>query len=43
MEYTAKRELLVIRKKTDEVGGARSWKRRKEGEERRGSDGEELG
>lgn len=41
MEYTAKRELLVIRKKTDEVGGARSW--RKEGEERRGSDGEELG
>lgn len=42
MEHNANRELLVIRKKksmgrekdekTDEVGGARSWKRRKEGE-----------
>lgn len=42
MEHNANRELLVIRKKksmgrekdekTDEVGGAQSWKRRKEGE-----------
>lgn len=28
--------------KTDKVGGVRSWKRRQEGEERRGRDREEL-